>query len=244
VDIDGRKCVRLGLNYVRGLRKETGQAIVAARREAAFRDENDLVRRVPELRKDELRNLAEVGALNHLRRENASHRRDALWRAEAASRPVGPLLEALPAAAEVSPLAPMTAGERIHADFRGTGLTVGPHPLAMRRAELDRMGVASATALAGMPDGCWVRVAGCIICRQRPGTAKGFVFLSMEDETGISNVIVLPDLFEQFKITLMSFQYLVVEGVLQNLTGVVSVKLRKAEPLHFETACAPSHDFH
>src|SRR5438874_2035066 len=93
VDVGGVKCVRLGLNYVRGLRKEAGQAIVCARQDAPFRDENDLVRRVPEVRRDELRNLAEVGALNHLRAQNASHRRDALWRAEAAARPVGPLLE-------------------------------------------------------------------------------------------------------------------------------------------------------
>ena len=106
------------------------------------------------------------------------------------------------------------------------------------------MGICSAEQLKTIRDGLWVRVAGCVICRQRPGTAKGFVFLSMEDETGIANVIVIPDLFEANKLPLVTSPYLLVEGVLQNQQGVVSVKLRRVEALHFETECAPSHDFH
>jgi error-prone DNA polymerase len=241
---DGRHCMRLGMNYVRGLRKETGRAIVAARFDRPFDSVEDLVRRVPQMHKDELRNLAEVGALNHIQKSRRSHRRDALWRAEAAVRPAGPLLEQLPSAVEESPLAPMTLAERLNADFRGTGLTVGPHPMALRRSELDAMGVTPAAHLKGIRDGSHVRIAGCVICRQRPGTAKGFVFLSIEDETGISNVMVVPDLFEAHKPALVASPYLLVEGVLQNQQGVVSVRLGRAEALSFENECAPSHDFH
>ncbi len=239
--VDDRLTMRLGLNYVRGLRKETGLAIVAAR---PFDSVEDLVRRVPEMHKDELRNLAEVGALNHIQPARRSHRRDALWRAEAAVRPAGPLLEELPSAAEESPLVPMTLAERLNADFRGTGLTVGPHPMALRRSELDAMRVTPAVRLKSIPDGRQVRIAGCVICRQRPGTAKGFVFLSIEDETGISNVIVVPDLFEAYERVLVTSPYLLVEGALQNQQGAVSVRLGRAEALCFENECAPSHDFY
>jgi error-prone DNA polymerase len=244
VVVDGRHAMRLGLNYVRGLRKETAKAIVAARREREFASVEDLLLRVPELHKDELRDLAEVGALNHIQPSRESHRRDALWRAEAAVRPTGALLEDLPPAADESPLAAMTLPERLNADFRGTGLTVGRHPMALRRTELDGMGVTPAGRLKNMADGRYVRIAGCVICRQRPGTAKGFVFLSIEDETGIANVIVIPGLFEEFKLELITAPYLLVEGVLQNQQGVASVKLRRAQELCFETECAPSHDFH
>ena len=184
------------------------------------------------------------GALNNIAKGRASHRRDALWQAEAAIRSAGPLLDPLPPVAEESPLAAMSLGERMNADFRGTGLTVGRHPMALRRRELDDMGICSAEQLKTMRDGTWVRVAGCVICRQRPGTAKGFVFLSMEDETGIANVIVLPDLFESKQAPARHFALLVSEGILQNQQGVVSVKLRRVEALRFEAECAPSHDFH
>ena len=88
-----------------------------------------------------------------------------------------------------------------------------------------------------------MRTAGCVICRQRPGTAKGFVFLSLEDETGISNAIVTPDLFEVHKTTLVSAPYLLLEGVLQNQQGVVSIRARNVEPLSFQAPAAKSHDF-
>src|ERR1700757_2064319 len=96
-----------------------------------------------------------------------------------------------------SPLRPMTAEERLVADFHGTGMTVGPHPMAYHRAEFRKQGIRSANELGTIPDGTWVRIAGSVIARQRPGTAKGFVFLSIEDETGISNAIITPKLFEQ-----------------------------------------------
>ncbi|MBZ5633207.1 MAG: error-prone DNA polymerase [Acidobacteriia bacterium] len=229
--------VRLGLNYVRGVRKETAEAISAAR---PFSSINDVVRRVPGLRKPELRMLAEVGALNSL----GGHRRDALWEAERALRPAGPLFETAETAESASPLAAMTAPERIHADFYGTGVTIGPHPMKLYREGLRTRGVVAAEDLQYEKHGRLVRVAGCVICRQRPGTAKGFMFLSLEDETGIANAIVEPDLFDAFRETLVTAPYLLVEGILQNQQGAISVKLNRAEPLHFEVAEVPSHDFH
>jgi error-prone DNA polymerase len=228
--------VRLGLNYVRGVRKETAEALVAAK---PFSSINDVVRRVPGMRKPELRMLAEVGALNSL----GGHRRDALWEAERALRPAGPLFETAETPEPASPLAPMTAPERIRADFYGTGVTIGPHPMKLYRDGLRTRGVVAAEDLQYEKHGRLVRVAGCVICRQRPGTAKGFMFLSLEDETGIANAIVEPDLFDAFRQTLVTAPYLLVEGILQNQQGAISVKLNRAEPLNFEVAEVPSHDF-
>ena len=232
--------VRLGFNYVRGVRKEMGEAIMAAR---PFSSIDDVVRRVKGLRKPELRMLAEVGALNSL----GGHRRDALWEAERALRPAGPLFEeetgSWPLAPGPSPLAPLTAPERIRADFYGTGVTIGPHPMKLYREVLRARHVVAAEDLQYEKHGRLVRVAGCVICRQRPGTAKGFMFLSLEDETGIANAIVEPDLFDAFRETLVTAPYLLVEGILQNQQGAISVKLNRAEPLNFEVAEVPSHDF-
>lgn len=130
------------------------------------------------------------------------------------------------------------------ADYRGTGLTVGPHPMAYRRAELHRLRILRAIELPNIPNGRHVRTAGCVIARQRPGTASGFVFLSLEDETGISNVIVNPDLFERHRFMLVSEQFLMVGGELQNLDGVVSVRAAWVEPLPISEAETSSHDFH
>ncbi len=147
-----------------------------------FSSIDDLALRVPQLRKDEINRLAEIGALNSL---DKIHRRDALWQAQRAILPVGPLLEPLEEKGQPSPLAPMNTEERLWADYRGTGLTIGRHPMAYRRAEMDALGVTRAIDLARVPNGRLVRIAGSVIVRQRPGTANGFVFLSMEDETGV-----------------------------------------------------------
>jgi len=181
------------------------------------------------------------------------HRRDALWQVERASRFAGPLLDGIPENDAASPLAPMTPEERIIADFHGTGLTVGPHPMAYRRAALRRARVLSARELTQVANGSYVRTAGCVIARQRPGTAKGFVFLSLEDETGIGNAIISPDLLEQNRIVLLSERFLLLEGVLQNQEGVISVRVQRVAPMReaykVETvdvtdADVRSHDFH
>ena len=138
----------------------------------------------------------------------------------------------------------MTREERLVADFRGTSLTIGPHPMAYRRAEMKKMGVRSAIELKGIPHGKYIRVAGAVIARQRPGSAKGFVFLSLEDETGIANAIVTPDLFAQNRLVLVQERFLLIEGNLQKQDSVISVKAERVYPLAVSAAETSSHDFH
>ncbi|MGA2688309.1 MAG: error-prone DNA polymerase [Candidatus Korobacteraceae bacterium] len=185
--------------------------------------------------------------------QNRLHRRDALWQVERAARFAGPLLESIPESDEASPLAQMTPEERLVADFHGTGLTVGPHPMAYRRADLRRAGVLSAKELTQVPHGRHVRTAGCVIARQRPGTAKGFVFLSLEDETGIGNAIISPDILERNRLLILSEKFLLLEGELQNQEGVISVRVERVAPMREAYAAdtvdvtdadVRSHDFH
>ncbi|MGH7322138.1 MAG: error-prone DNA polymerase, partial [Candidatus Rokuibacteriota bacterium] len=149
-----------------------------------------------------------------------------------------------PAPPEPSPLQEMTAAERLVADYRGTGLTVGPHPMALRRRQLEGLGVTPAAGLAAVPDGRRVRIAGSVIVRQRPGTAKGVVFVSLEDETGIANAIVRPALFERDRAIIVHEPFLVIEGILQHQDGVTAVRAMAARPLPASGARVPSHDFH
>ena len=264
--------LRLGLLCVKGLREEAGRAIVRARSEQPFSSLDDLHLRVPELRRDELRKLAAVGALNFIQAtspdskfqipnskaepqakqtldlgpwtlDKQPNRRDALWQVERVAKDPGPLYKKLEEGAE-SPLNPMTLNERLNADLRGTGITIGRHPMAHQRAWLDTKKVTRAGDLKGLRNGAWVKVAGWVIVRQRPGTAKGFVFLSMEDETGIANIIVTPQLFETNRRALVNYPFLLIEGVLQHQDNVVSVKARQVEPLQIKIEGAASHDFH
>jgi error-prone DNA polymerase len=240
--------VRLGLRYARGLRQEMGLKIVEERSVRKFSSVDDLKRRIPALQKSELAALAEIGALNFIAAEtSAMHRRDALWQIERVARRAGPLLEALdefPAEAETSPLAAMDPEERLIADFRGMGVTVGPHPMAYKRQQMKQKGVHTVADLARLRDGATVRIAGAVIARQRPGTAKGFVFLSLEDETGITNAIITPQLFTEDYAVLVQQQFLMIEGKLQNQEGVVSVKAERIYPLRITRAPTASHDFH
>ena len=281
--------VRLGLKYARGLREPAGQALVRERSLAPFASVHDLARRVPELRKDELTTLAEIGALNEignsprrhggteksifrnsrliqshadeespvidldkknpsvppcLRGEKVFHRRDALWQVERAVRWAGPLLDELPEPEGNSPLRAMTHEERLVADFHGTGLTVGPHPMQYRRAEMQRLGIYRAADLARIPNGRRLRIGGCVIARQRPGTAKGMMFMSLEDETGIANAIIAPDLLQKNRILLISGRFLMIEGILQNQDNVIHIRAEKVAPLGVTRAQTESHDFH
>ena len=234
--------LRIGLRYVRGLHETAGRALVRAREERPFTSIDDLVLRVPELQKNELVQLAEIGALNFLDPTNQKHRRDALWQVDRAAQRTGPLLEKLETGHTASPLDAMTPEERLVADFGGTGMTIGLHPMAYCRQELP--GILRAIDLAGIPNGRWVRVAGCVIARQRPGTAKGFVFLSLEDETGIANIIVTPDVLEQFRATIVQGKFLLFEGPLQNVDNVIHVKASRVEEIFILHAAPPSRDFH
>jgi error-prone DNA polymerase len=152
-----------------------------------IRASEDLALRVPSLNRKELTLLARIGALNQL--DGITHRRDALWQVERAGKLEGPLLrqrsEWLRDDSEALPLRQMNTEERLVADYAGTGLTIGKHPMYYRRSELRSRNILSAEELRTAKDGDLVRTAGCVIARQRPGTAKGFIFLSMEDETGI-----------------------------------------------------------
>jgi error-prone DNA polymerase len=309
----GTPALRMGLRYVRGLREEAAEALVRERTRAPFVSIHDLTRRVPELHKDELTTLAEIGALNsigieacapqgstsfdapsgtaeavpfakpihennsdgfvidgfvipisertreakesrnsqlgtrdsgHPTRSPKLHRRDALWQVERAVRAAGPLLEAQPEPDSPSPLQPMNHEERLVADFHGTGLTVGPHPMAYRREWLNAMGIRRASELRDLPNGKRLRIGGCVITRQRPGTAKGFVFVSLEDETGVANAIITPDLFHQNRLLLTSERFLAIEGILQNQDNVISVRAERVQPLFVTKAETVSHDFH
>ena len=242
---DGALSLRVGLNYIKGLRRSSADALTEARnRRGAFADVDALARDAPELNRKELVALARAGALNSV--GNVEHRRDALWQVEQAGRPVGPLLRdaAEDGAGDEKPLRKMTTDERLVADYSGTGITTGPHPMAYRRAALRRDGILSAQELEGCASNRSVRVAGCVIARQRPGTAKGFVFLSLEDETGIANVIIAPDVFEQNRLVVTRSRFLEIEGRLQNQDGVIHVKAEVMTPLEVASVDVRSHDFH
>ena len=137
----------------------------------------------------------------------------------------------------------MSAHDRLQADYGGTGLTIGPHPMALRREALALRGILRAADLSRTRDGRRVRVAGMVITRQRPGTAKGFVFLTLEDETGISNVIIRPDLFDRQRMTVIRQPFLIVDGVLQHQEGVQSVRAERVEGMS-GGASVDAHDFY
>ena len=260
------RTVRMGLIYVSGLRTEAAETIERERRKRPFTSIDDFVRRAG-LRKPELDVLAEIGALNSIGKK--MHRRKALWQIEKAWRPRGPLLQDVSTresgnqegirgtedgstaqplngstANENCPLVPMTPFERLDADYRGAGLTTGPHPMHYLREPLDALGVLPAAKLEPHPNGRWVKVAGAVITRQRPGTAKGFVFLTLEDETGVSNVVVTPDKFQDNRVLVTSEPFLLVEGVLQKQDGVIHVRAKNMKRLGDISLEMASHDFH
>ncbi len=233
---------RLGLRYVTGLRRTAAEGIATEQQRRPFSDPDDLARRC-RLRADELATLAEVGALASL----GLTRRQALWQAARAARPAGELFAGETAgirhdAREASPLLEMTPFEETLADYAGTQLTTGPHPLAHLRPALDRHGVVPAARLASRAHGTRVRTAGAVTVRQRPGTAKGVLFLTLEDETGMSQAIVSPELLQRDRQILVGAAGLVVEGVLLQRDGSLSVRAERFWRLT-DLAAAPSHDF-
>jgi error-prone DNA polymerase len=242
---DGSLSIRIGLNYAKGLKQSAAEALLAARNaDGPFDTVDNLTRRVPILNRKELVLLAQIGALNSV--GQVSHRRDALWQVEQAGRPVGPLLRTSTTNQTKStpmPLRKMTTDERLAADYYGSGLTCGPHPMTYHRTTLKRAGFLSADELTRCTNNRYVQIAGCVIARQRPGTAKGFVFLSLEDETGIANVIITPDLFERERVVVTRNRFLSIEGSLQIQNGVIHVKASGIMPIDITTADVRSHDF-
>lgn len=242
----GPFAVRMGLKYVKGLRRKTAEAIVEARMlDGPFASEYDLRRRVPVIKKSELTLLAEAGAFNWTGEKH--HRRAALWRAERAGQGTGPLFENVPDPHESetsAPLRAMTTEERLVADFKSTGLTLGPHAMAYHRADMNAAGITPAADLREKRDGMYTRIAGAVIARQRPGTASGFIFLSLEDETGISNAIIHPELYERNRVAVTRGRFLRVDGTLQNQDGVINVRAAAVHVLSLSDADMRSHDFH
>ena len=236
--------LRIGLRYVRGLQQAAAEALVHERQRAPFASFEDLARRVPQLTRDNLAILATIGALNHLSPATKLHRRDALWQVERAVRKTGPLLEGIIELDEASPLRPMNVEERLIADYHGTGLTTGHHPMAYRRDVLRTWGVKSAIELRHLAHGQEAATAGCVITRQRPGTAKGILFMTLEDETGTSRVIISPEFYDQNRMVVLNERFVLVSGIVQNQDNVVHLKARSIQPLSISAAPTPSHDFH
>src|SRR5256886_653397 len=241
--------VRLGFCIVNGLCQEHAQELVRRRQDRQFDSMEDFKRRV-QLLKEELRTLAELGALNCF----AEHRRAAMWGVEETMHDdlLGIPMVGTPRCGvrsaqradptQKSPLPAMTLPERVRADYETMNLTTGPHPMKLLRESLPN--VWRAMDLAQARHGATVQIAGNVICRQRPGTAKGFVFISLEDETGVSNAIVDPNLFERFRLLITEEAFLLIEGEVQNSDDVVLIKTRDIRRLaHQELAGSDSHDF-
>ena len=226
--------VRLGLRFVKGLRAESGLRVEAAQ---PFASADELARRA-RLRDDQLTKLAYAGALASF----GMTRRAALWQAAYAAKDAGELFEGSTHTLD-SPLPEMGPAEDTMADYNSMELTAGRHLLEHFRPQLRKEGVLTAQQLKEVQNGTRAKTAGAVIVRQRPGTAKGFVFLTLEDETGLSQAIVNPQLFADERATLLGNSGLIVEGVVQNLEGQPSIRAEKFAPL-VGIENVSSYDFH
>ncbi|MFL6312445.1 MAG: DNA polymerase III subunit alpha [Terriglobales bacterium] len=243
-EADGKIAMRIGLRYVRGLQQVAAESLVQAKQKRQFGSIEELARRVPELSRANLRMLAQIGALNNIGADTKLHRRDALWQVEKAAQRVGKLLEGVIEQDTASPLARMDREERIVSDYHGTGLTTGPHPMFYRRSEMHRLNIKSAAEMRAMAHGRRAIVAGAVITRQRPGTASGLIFLTLEDETGYANVIVMPHVYEKYRQAVLEPKFIRVSGRIQNQDGIVHLKAEHVEALSVSAAQMTSHDFH
>jgi error-prone DNA polymerase len=242
--VDGKIAMRIGLRYVRGLQQIVAESLVHARLQRQFGSIEELARRVPELNQRNLRMLAQIGALNNISADTQLHRRDALWQVEKSGKKVGRLLEGIVDQDAASPLAQMNTDERLVSDYHGTGLTTGPHPMFYRREEMRSMNILSAGELRAIKHGKRATVAGAVITRQRPGTASGLIFLTLEDETGNANVIVMPHIYEKYRRVVLEPRFIRVSGMVQNQDGIVHLKAEHVEALKISAVQVASHDFH
>ena len=236
----GVRSLRLGLKYVMGLREEVGRRIEAERARAPFASLADFTARTAPNRR-ELDALSYSGAFACF----GLSRREALWQAAAVERDPKSLLAGIdPKRGATSPLPGMSPLDETRADYSTMGLTAGPHLMVHLRERLTARGVLSAAEVTRIDHGAWAKTAGLVIVRQRPGTAKGFFFLTLEDETGISNAIVMPDLFQKHRALLRGAAILQVEGIMQKRDGVMLIKAQRFAELKLSGPLPPSHDFH
>jgi error-prone DNA polymerase len=213
--------LRLGFRMVKGLGEEAARRIAAARTEAPFASVQDLTRRAS-LERRELEALADAGAMRAL----SGNRHLTFWQVAGSENelPLAPV----PRADEGTPLlAPPTEGQNIAADYRSAGLTLGRHPLALLREELDGAGIVTAKALADLPHERVVRVAGIVTARQRPQSAGGVMFITLEDETGVINLIVWERVWSNARRIASGARFLEVHGLLQKEGLVTHVVARK-----------------
>lgn len=222
--------VRVGLNYVRGLRKGVGEEIVAEREaNGPYDSVGDLIDRVPTINKREIRALSLAGALNF---ENTVHRREALWQSELAIQPKGELFDAVSSPHVSKDSAPtddnsaanknlnpfltrMEGLQLVDADLKRTGISIGKHPMAFFREEMIKRGILSSEQTLNLKKGQIVSAAGAVIIRQRPMTANKVVFITMEDETGFSNFVVMPDVFEKYRAVINQNDFLIIKGIFE-----------------------------
>ena len=236
----GRAAVRLGLRFVRGLREEAAQRLVAERGRMTFASIGDLARRAGLIEK-EMATLAELGALTAL---STTSRRAALWQVSGLPTVKEPLFAGIVPAATQTPPREMSAFETTLADYRASGMTTGPHLMAHLRGALQRQGIVPLRRLQEAANGDRLTTAGLVIVRQRPGTAKGICFLTLEDETGTGNAVLMPDRFTEFRVVLHTSPLLVVAGVVQRQEGVIHLKVSKITGLSLPGPTPRSHDFH
>jgi error-prone DNA polymerase len=242
--------LRLGVRLVTGLGSKAEEIFNAARADGPFMSIEDFVRRTRFDRRA-LRHLATAGAFDgFLDEPDLEKRRIALWKVLDAARgdagPLAPRQSSVPQARR-STLPPMSPGELTEADYRMTGVSLNGHPMLHLRRLLQPNGILSAAALAkDGKDGDRVAIAGLVICRQRPGTAKGFVFLTLEDETGMVNVVITPKRFERQALLISTTPLLLVRGVVQIEQRVINIRADRFRGLQAELGAeyAKSHDFH
>jgi error-prone DNA polymerase len=224
--------LRLGLAQVKGLPRATAEAIAAARAAGPFRSAADLARRAG-LSRAWLARLAEAGALRSLE----PVRRRAVWRAlGAVPGTSGDLFAGLEPVEPEADLPPASAAEEVAADFAASGLSEKAHPMSLLRPQLASRRVRSARELQRLPDRAPVEVAGMVVVRQRPETAAGIVFMSLEDETGIANLVVMPDVYERHRALVRTVGFLQAEGRVERSGAVVNVRVRALAPLDIAPA--------
>ena len=266
--VEGDK-VRVGLKYVRGLRQEVGEAIEQVRTGSGsdwipYTSIEDLLERVPEINKREIRALSIAGALNF---DGTVHRREALWQSELAIRPKGELFEngsriGSPTISEGSMLngdqgralthvratdtrpptflTRMEGLDLVDADLRKTGISIGKHPMAFVRDEMTRRGILTAQQSLDLKKNQVVSVAGAVIIRQRPMTANNVVFITLEDETGFANFVVMPDQFEKYRAVINTNDFLIIRGIFEERGMLKALHFAPVSEVSTEVI---SHDF-